>query len=94
MKNIKTYEDLYEFAQQIGMMYRYEFPDNIVIRVEVEFHEYRQMLEDCHRAIYHVRPNDLSICESRDKRPSFTIKFGSLKFLVSMEESTYNFKLC
>lgn len=95
MNNIKTYAGLYEFAQEMGMMYGPGFPENVVIRVEVEFHEYRQMLEDFHRVVY-VKPEDLHLRHGnfRDKRPSFTIKFGQITFLVSMEEPTYNFKIC
>jgi len=92
MAKIKTYTELYIFAQEMGMLLGDSVPENVVIRVEVEFYEYRQMIQDCHRAVYSDLAN-VKIYENRDKRPSFTVKIGRTTFLVSMEEPTYNFKL-
>lgn len=91
-KKIKTYADLYEFAQNLGMTSGGLFPENVVIRVEVESYEYGQMLQDCHRAIYTDKV-DARIIEAFNGRANFTIKFGSLKFIVLIGPPNYNFKI-
>jgi len=78
MKELKTYEDLKEFAEEI-MKISYAVPSNLILNIELPYKEYCELMT----GVPYIQYNQYNQIATSD---SFTLKYAMLTFKITIKQ--------